>query len=172
MTSGDEGVGASAALAAREALGIGVDGPVPDLLMAVEETGRVPVTVLSLPDGIAGAYGRKHDQAFIFISSKERVVRQRFTLAHEFGHHRLQHRGSFDHVDDLTSQAGSPAEVQANYFAAEFLAPRRAVTNWIEANDEDPRRLEAVVKLAHYFRVSASVALYRLSRIRYLIRAA
>ena len=160
--------GKSAALAARETLGIGVDGPLPDILLAIEDAGQVPVTILRLPDGIAGAYGRKEDHPFIFVGCQEHVARQRFTLAHEYGHHVLRHRGSFDRVENLTARAGSPAEVQANYFAAEFLAPRQAVSNWVQAHDEDPRALKSVVKLAHYFRVNASVALYRLDSSRYL----
>ncbi|MGO8685193.1 MAG: ImmA/IrrE family metallo-endopeptidase [Thermoleophilia bacterium] len=152
----------SAALAAREALGVGGDGPIPDILMLIEDAGRVPVTILRLPGGIAGAYGRKQDHPFIFVNSEESLVRRRFTLAHEFGHHVLRHRGSFDTVDDLTVGASSPAEVQANYFAAAFLAPTRAVFSWVQVHEADPRDLGTVVKLAHYFHVSASAALYRL----------
>jgi Zn-dependent peptidase ImmA (M78 family) len=168
VTSRVDRDGASAALAAREALGVGVDGPLPDILLAIEDAGQVPVTILRLPEGIAGAYGRKEDHSFIFVSCQENVVRQRFTLAHEFGHHVLQHRGSFDRVENLSARAASPAEVQANYFAAEFLAPRQAVSNWVQAHDEDPTALKSVVKLAHYFRVSAAVALYRLDASRFL----
>ena len=172
MTSDDERHGSAAALAARERLGVGVDGPIPDILAVVEGTGRIPVTILPLASEVAGAYGRKQDHAFIFVNSAHSTVRQRFTLAHEFGHHALRHRGSFDRVADLAAGAGSPAEVQANHFAAEFLAPKNAVTNWIEARDDDPAALTTVLKLSHAFRVSASVALYRLSRCRFLGPAA
>jgi Zn-dependent peptidase ImmA (M78 family) len=172
VTSDDARYGSAAALAARERLGVGVDGPLPDILVAVEGTGQIPVAILPLADDVAGAYGRKQEHPFIFVNSAHCTVRQRFTLAHEFAHHELRHRGSFDRVADLAAGAGSPAEVQANYFAAEFLAPKNAVANWVEARDDDPAVLTTVVTLSHAFRVSASVALYRLARCRFLGPAA
>jgi hypothetical protein len=75
----------------RDELGLGREGPIPDLLRLVEEVAGVPITVLPLPAGVAGAYGREDDDAYIFVNSNTYPVRRRFTLAHELGHHALNH---------------------------------------------------------------------------------
>lgn len=144
--------GEAAARAARVRLGLGLEAPLSDAVVVIEDLADVPVTVLELPSGLAGLQGRKHGRSFIFINGVEPPVRQRFTLAHEFGHVELGHAGSVDYVADVFDDGGQvtrpPAEVQADGFAAEFLAP-----------------------LADYFHVSAEVALYRLQAARRLTKA-
>jgi Zn-dependent peptidase ImmA (M78 family) len=147
----------------------------PDLLEAIEATARVPVAVLPLPGGIAGAYGVKMGEPYIFVNSDDWPTRQRFTLAHEFGHHELNHRGSLDLEKDLGSFSSSrpPREVQANWFAAEFLLPLDALQRWMESRafpEEDS--LETVVRLSCSFGISPRVALYRLNKGRFLTHAA
>jgi len=96
-------------------------------------------------------------------------VRQRFTLAHEFGHAELGHAGSVDYSADVFGEGRKPpTEVQADGFAAELLAPVDGVHRWLAAIGEPPPDLETVVRLADYFHVSAEVALYRLQTARLL----
>jgi len=54
---------AQQAQAARARLGLALDGPVPDLLRAVEDGGELAVSVIELPDGISGAYARREGQS-------------------------------------------------------------------------------------------------------------
>ena len=123
--------GFAAARQARSRLGLGLEAPLADLLLAIEGVAGVPVTVLTLPDGLAGLQGRKHDRSFIFVNGTELAVRQRFTLAHEFGHVELGHAGSVDYATDVFGEGRKPpAEVQADGFAAEFLAPADGVRRW------------------------------------------
>ncbi len=163
--------GADAAREARSRLGLGLTGPLSDVLTVIEDVAGVPVTVLALPHGLAGLQGRKHDRSYIFVNGTERVVRQRFTLAHEFGHVELGHAGSVDYTSDvLGGGRRPPAEMQADGFAAEFLAPVAGVRRWLEAVGDPPNDLETVVRLADYFHISAEAGLYRLQAARLLTK--
>jgi Zn-dependent peptidase ImmA (M78 family) len=159
------------ARAARIELGIGLDSPVPDILSLVDTEAAVPVTVLELPEGIAGMLRRKREGSFIFVSSLDAVERQRFTLAHEFGHHRLGYRSVVDRREDIFGFSRDPREVEANAFAGEFLVPHRAIENWLERHELDPASLETVVRLASFFGVSAQMVRFRLENTRRLTTA-
>src|SRR5262245_11791069 len=77
------------------------------------------------------------DCASILINKDHAVVRQRFSIAHEIGHHVLGHQfeeGEHVHVDrgHMVSFRGPRAstgenlrEVEANQFAASLLMPRK-----------------------------------------------
>lgn len=169
MSDTDHARGADAARSARSRLGLGLDGPLADVLVVIEDVAGVPVTILRLPDGLAGLQGRKGDRNYIFLNGEESVVRRRFTLAHEFGHVELGHASSVDYASDVQgSGRRSPTEVQADAFAAEFLAPAAGVRQWLAAIGDPPNDLATVVRLAHYFHISAEAALYRLQTARFL----
>lgn len=158
-----------AAEQARQELGVALNGPLPDILDLVEQGAGLPVTVLDLPAGISGAFGRHPDRSFIFINSCHYPVRRRFTLAHEYGHYRLGHAGTVDPNSNI-DRPRVKVEKDANAFAAAFLLPVQAIDAWVERNRIEPTQinLEAVVILAVYHHVSARVALYGLERARFL----
>jgi Zn-dependent peptidase ImmA (M78 family) len=163
--------GYAAARKVRERLGLGLQAPLADIVEAVEDLAGVPVSVLSLPQGIAGLQGRKQDRGFIFLNGTEPVVRQRFTLAHELGHLEMDHGASVDYTADVCgSSSRPPKEVQADGFAAEFLAPLDGVRTWLALVGDPPLGLETVVRLAGHFHVSAEAALYRLQAAWHLTR--
>src|SRR3954464_5589487 len=156
------GIGQAAMLAARRArleLGFGLGGPLPDLLAAVEGPGGAHVVVLDLGDEVAGACLQRGGLALLFVNGDNAAVRQRFTLAHEFGHCRLGHASVIDRPSDVFGAQHDPAEVAANYFAAEFLMPGQGVRRWARG-----RRLtlDEVVRLAAEYGVSAKAARIRL----------
>lgn len=157
---------AQRAQAARARLGLALDGPVPDLLRAVEDGGELAVSVIELPDGISGAYARREGQGFAFLNLREAPVRQRFTLAHELGHHEFKDGGVIDASADVFGSPTTVRERRANAFAAEFLVPLAAVQRWAQAHADPDVSLVSVAALASWFRVSALVALYRLSAAR------
>ena len=101
MAGGHIAEAVAAARVAREELGLGLDQPVHDILRVVEETQRLPVAVLSLGEGVAGAYIVRKGQPFVFLNGSQPVTRQRFTLAHELGHHRLGHAAVVDGVKEV-----------------------------------------------------------------------
>jgi Zn-dependent peptidase ImmA (M78 family) len=156
-------LGEAAMQAARDArvdLGFGLEGPLPDLLAAIEGPGGAHVVVLDLGEDIAGAcLQRPPDLVLLFVNGAQAPVRQRFTLAHEFGHRRLGHASVIDRVVDVSAGAKDPSEVAANYFAAEFLIPRPAAERWADGR---ALHLDDVVRLACAYGVSAKMARVRL----------
>ncbi len=154
-----------AIVVAREArgdLGLALDAAIGDLLDIVEGRAGIPVTVAALPKGFAGVMRRDHARVDIFINGTHAPARQRFTLAHEFGHYRLGHATVYDTADDIHGR--DPQEMQANAFAGEFLVPRAATDAWLEREGDPKVGLETVVRMARHFGVSADAARIRLEQ--------
>ena len=156
---------AGTAIAQRVALGVGDSGPI-DSLRLIEDEAGAAVILAGVPNGPHGMYTRSGDMPILMVNTSLALVRQRFTLAHEYGHHVLGH----DPVVDVTIDARSsdPREVQANQFAAEFLMPRSGVEIWMSNHDYPDVDLSVVVRIASHFGVSAYVALFRLQEARRL----
>jgi Zn-dependent peptidase ImmA (M78 family)/predicted secreted protein len=72
-----------------------------------------------------GASLRHGDGAGIVINANHPLTLQRFTAAHEYGHHSLGHKHSVDRGSQVEGPARSlnPAEVASQAFASEFLMP-------------------------------------------------
>lgn len=161
----------AAARVAREELGLGLDAPVHDILRLVEETENLPVAVLRLGDGVAGAYLVRRDRPFVFLNGAQAVQRQRFTLAHELGHHRLGHAAVVDGVETVEGRSDEPLEQQANAFAGQFLAPDQALRSWMDAHDDPKIDLNVLVRLATWFGISVPAAVVRLNQAEILRNA-
>jgi Zn-dependent peptidase ImmA (M78 family) len=118
-------------------------------------------------DDIDGLVLELDTGAVIWVNRTQAAVRQRFTMAHELGHHLLRHADTF-HLDlggDLAPNAtgGHPnydwrAERAANEFAATLLMPAHMV-----------RRATATVgdvaALASQFKVSPAAMGFRLTAL-------
>jgi Zn-dependent peptidase ImmA (M78 family) len=160
MPGKDTNTGAKRAREARDALGLGAAAPLECLLATVEDAG-IPVIVARMPMGLAGCCWREGERVLLWVNGDHVAARQRFTLAHEFGHVRCGHEAGLPIVDSVSTLGGftgDPREVQANAFAAEFLAPRAGVEALV---DGDPG-LEDIVRISANFGVSAIAALFRL----------
>ena len=157
--------GAKRARQARADLGFTREGPLPDLLRAIEEHGDAHVVVLKLPEGVAGAYIAKPDLPLLLVNGRQAISRQRFTLAHEFGHFRMRHGSVVDEQKAISGFYGhDPQEVCANAFAAEFLMPCDAVKAWgADYVGDAAVTHEHVLLLACEFGVSAQAARYALT---------
>jgi Zn-dependent peptidase ImmA (M78 family) len=154
--------GAKRGREARAALGLTREGPLPDLLEVVEQ-GGAHVVVLDLPPGVAGAYVAQPDCPLLFVNGDQFIARQRFTLAHEFGHFRMGHETVVDEQAAISGAYGHiPNEVCANAFAAEFLMPKDAIAAWGAERVRGAVTLEHVVLLAAEYGVSAQAARYAL----------
>jgi hypothetical protein len=155
--------GAKRAREARAALGYSRAGPLPDVLEAIEGPGRAHVLLLDLPPDVAGAFIPRPALPLLVVNGRQALARQRFTLAHEFGHHRMGHSYV---VDDQAAIGGGLMddrnEVSANAFAAEFLLPREAVAAWGAEHVRGAVTLEHVLLLAGDYGVSAQAARYAL----------
>lgn len=87
--------------------------------------------------------------------------RQRFTVAHELGHHVMGHGPAFrDTSRSFFSTVHDPKEVSANRFAAELLMPIRVVRRLVL----DEGRTD-IAELAQRFEVSEAAMRYRLKNI-------
>ena len=132
---------------------------------------------------VSGLLVRGTDCTTIGVNSSQHRLRQRFTIAHEFGHF-LLHAGIVEHVDhdyrinardapvdevrvsyrsELSSQATDVEEIEANFFAASLLMPRSLLDEHsaLLAVDDDKK----VRKLASVFDVSGHAMSLRLSNV-------
>ena len=73
-----------------------------------------------------GAYERSKDSGGILVNSQHPPTTQRFTAAHEYGHHVLGHEASVDEEEQMF-QSQQLLEVEAQAFAGEFLMPLQLV---------------------------------------------
>jgi Zn-dependent peptidase ImmA (M78 family)/DNA-binding XRE family transcriptional regulator len=117
------------------------------------------VLVFSRPfaDALSGFLLQLEGGAVIGVNSGHAPVRRRFSMAHELGHHLLDHSERF-HIDLAEGNVpGSDysSERAANDFAAELLMPRRLLTRFAEAQP-------ATAWLAKRFGVSEIAMGYRL----------
>src|SRR4051794_38427168 len=163
MPGKDTNIGAKRAREARERLGLDDLSPVPCVVTLVEERAGLPVAVGALPEKIAGALYRNGMGAIVWVNGKQSVERQRFTVAHEYGHVCCAHEGrrKVDTQAIISGATRDPQEVQANAFAAQLLGPRAGV----EAMVDGSPTLEDVVRIAARFGLSTIAALYRLSTL-------
>ena len=142
--------------------------------VSVEQIARtidVSVRFAPLEDDLSGMAFIKGDAKVIVVNALHHPNRQRFTIAHELGHHVLHHRhlAAGVHVDrvimrrdELSSTGMADVEVQANVFASELLMPQHLIAPEVNAildlNDEV--RLAA---LARRFKVSLAALQFRLA---------
>lgn len=126
-------------------------------------------------DDLSGVAYIDNGVAMIGVNAMHHPNRQRFTAAHELGHH-LLHEDEITgavHVDkgmmralfrdDESSQGINRLEIEANAFASELLMPRSllvAALNGDSVDIEDNAHIEA---LAKKFKVSEAAMRFRLS---------
>ncbi len=103
----------------------------------------------------SGYYARYNGVPSIEYNVMEPPVRQRFTVAHELGHHVLGHTNSPRDAGNFYS-SGDPKERQANRFAAELLMPEAFVRHYYSSG------FASVASLAQLFGVSKDAMGYRL----------
>lgn len=105
------------ALEVRAAMGLG-DGPIPDLVAAIEQTGAVVIVTdlgAARIDAI-GSWPAGHRPVFMLNASTP-ADRRRFTLAHELGHAVMHELPTGDQ------------ESEADRFASELLMPSNSIRN-------------------------------------------
>lgn len=159
----DTNIGAKRAREARAELGLGTTEPLVCILTTIERDAGTPVVLCRLPVGVAGCLTPTDEGPIVWVSGTQFPARQRFTLAHEFGHVRCGHDGrvAIDTFETVSGASTDSREVQANAFAAELLAPADGVRATV---DVEPT-LETVVEVAARFGLSTIAALYRLNTL-------
>jgi Zn-dependent peptidase ImmA (M78 family) len=122
-------------------------------------------------DDVSGLLVRLGETATIGVNITHPPVRQRFTIAHEFGHY-LLHLGISSHFDrdyrinyrsQESSQATDVEEIEANFFAASVLMPKAFLDTdeAVQALDSD----KEVERLAGRYNVSRHAMSLRLANV-------
>lgn len=132
------------------------------------------VTYQPLKSELSGVLVKEPDRVIIGVNSLQSKTRQRFTVAHELGHLRLQHSGEVfvDHMvlrrDRASSQGVDPQEIDANRFAAALLMPQGLVLerlSSIQAATPSLSSQKLIDALAKDFEVSPEAMSYRLASL-------
>lgn len=147
----------------RRRLGLG-NRPIVDIAATLRAAGVKLVQRRLGRGGPDGMYIRRGDLGFILVNSDKYLPRQRFTAAHELGHHVLGHQAAVD--EDVLDARGRAQEEEANTFAANFLVPRRALQERVrQASAITP---DWVYGLSVEYGVSYKTLVYRLHNCRLL----
>lgn len=109
-------------------------------------------------------------EVVIHFNSDEAIPRQRFSIAHEYGHYLLHHKQA---LPVETSTDKERQEEEADFFASNFLVPPRLLDRLCPKIDYAPEHRAALeketLKLASKFNVSRTCmnrAIFRLYHLR------
>lgn len=147
----------------------GVEKPAVDVKRLIHDR-NIEIRFGHLGD-ISGLIARRDGCTIIGVNNDQTATRQRFTLAHEFGHY-LLHEGISSHADNTfrinyrdgkSSKASDVDEMEANFFAACLLMPKTFLDNERAYYDVDNDDL--VSRLADKFEVSQHAMSLRLSNV-------
>lgn len=116
-------------------------------------------------DGLEGAYLRTEGRSYILVNSSARPVRQRFTAAHELGHHFLHPDVDLAHYDQ---NLYTPEDRVANLFAAHLLMDADTVHQLAQA-ESDPLRRALLIR--YKFDVSLEAAAIHLCNLGLMAEA-
>ena len=131
---------------------------------------------MPIEDDVSGMIVMGNNDAAVIINSNHHPNRQRFTGGHEIGHYHLHYQSGAEFIDrvryrrSLTepSTKPEPAEMEANYFAAELLMPRSEVERMIQRLGINVFDDEESADLARYFGVSIQAMAVRLNSLGYV----
>ncbi|MBI4898035.1 MAG: ImmA/IrrE family metallo-endopeptidase [Actinobacteria bacterium] len=159
-------IGAAAASKLRLDAGIGNE-PITDLWAFIRDQGVDLAFHGFGEEGPDGTYRYDGRHALIVVNSDRKpIARQRFTAAHELGHHVLHRKqGQPMRAADADVNAptgGSRQESEAHAFAAYLLAPDAAMRAAFPGVEPADITVEIVVDLAHRFGVAVATTIYRL----------
>ena len=123
--------------------------------------------------GVSGFSYSEGGKKIIGVNVAESDVRQRFTLAHEFGHLTLGIKGlhydqgsGLQFRNDVSSTGTDKKEIEANFFAAELLMPQHMLVSDLEEIMKDRNDAEAIAEeLAQIYSVSNQAMNVRLTSL-------
>jgi predicted secreted protein len=153
------------ALTTRQELAIPLASPV-DVYAAIR---RLRLWLLFEPlEGLFGMYQRQERTAGVMVNVRVHPALQRYTAAHELGHHIMGHEAGIDPESNITRWSNlGKQELAAQMFAAEFLMPLAAVNSaaaalGIRSGDVDEM---SVYQLSLRLRTSYSAMITRLQTL-------
>ena len=152
----------------------GVSAP-PDPVERIIKSRKIALQYAPLDEDLSGMAYIKDGVGIIGVNALHHPNRQRFSAAHELGHHVL-HASEISqavHVDkgirvlfrnDVSALGTEPMEVEANAFASELLIPEDLLASVLEGEGVDLEDEAAIEALARRFRVSPAAMRFRLTR--------
>jgi Zn-dependent peptidase ImmA (M78 family)/DNA-binding XRE family transcriptional regulator len=150
----------------RDRLQLG-DQPILSLRRVLEQEVGVRVFFGRLPSWIAGMYAFASELGYcIFINKSHPPERQRMSMAHEYAHFLAdRYRPGIDYLE---RHARKPANERfAEAFGLAFLMPRASVRRYFNdiVNTTGDFRVADLVRLTHYYFVSAQAAVLRMEQL-------
>ena len=91
-------------------------------------------------DRLLGVYQRIGNASGIAINTARPMTLQRFTAAHELGHHELGHESHLDAEATISEPVHNPKEIQAQTFAGSLLMSELTVETLLEHRGHRPDR--------------------------------
>jgi len=158
---------ARASMAAQRVLARHVnawDSPI-DVFSIVQREG-IWLASRPLDGGLFGFYLRTDQAAGIVVNSNHPETLQRYTCAHELGHHVLGHRSHLDDQHDVSGplRRSNADELAAQVFAGNLLMPLQAVNRALRRHGVERREPSSaeVYLIARDMDVSYSAAVWQL----------
>ena len=159
----------SIADAERRRLGVG-DAPILKLRELLEREAGLRIFHVSLPSGIAGLYGVSDEAGpCVAINSKHPLVRQRWSLAHEYGH--FLTRLDRPEITRMSGYQRLPEQEKfAEQFASAFLMPSSGMERRIRELESGDRKVTVadLLLIAEEYEVSLQALALRLEGLRIL----
>jgi Zn-dependent peptidase ImmA (M78 family)/predicted secreted protein len=123
-----------------------------------------------LSGGLFGFYLRDGDRTGIVVNADHPEPLQRYTCAHELGHHILGHRSHLDEEDDIQGPiiGHRSTELAAQAFAGAFLMPLQAVNRVLRRlriSKQQPLDATDVYAVSRELDVSFSAAAWQLATL-------
>lgn len=148
--------------AARKVLEQYWDKQFPVDIFSIASQMGVQVKYLDVLSAYSGKYQMENGIPTCYVDKLDTIERQRFTLAHEIGHHLHNHGESFRDTNE-TMSCWTPKERVANMFAAEVLMPKAYVDFLIQQ-----KKITHPLTLAEFFKVSPAAMKIRLKETGWL----
>jgi len=148
----------------RLALGLGTEA-ITDLWAFIDAQPDVDLAFHDFGNDADGLYRWNGRRGLIVINRRVHTFgRKRFTAAHELGHHVLHRDGELTEIFDANvyDDGGERKEVEANAFAAYFLAPDAAMKAAFPGRRPAQITVEDVVDLMIRYGLSFRTAAFRL----------
>ncbi|MFQ6110551.1 MAG: ImmA/IrrE family metallo-endopeptidase [Nitrospinota bacterium] len=133
---------------------------------------------ISMPQGVDGMLRVVEGRPFILFRMESLEERNRLTIAHEVGHHRLGHPIQEEHLyrENMGMHTSDPREEQeAFFFASELLVPLSMLNRYFPDDPltcPTPQREKMVGELAKVFLVSKALMRRRLRDLGFMRRMA
>jgi Zn-dependent peptidase ImmA (M78 family) len=152
---------------------LGISEPPVDVFTIAEQRG-VRLRAGELGDEVSGLLMVKGGESTIGYARSHSKNRQRFTVAHELGHHELHrnHELLIDkgpmilYRDGASSSGDDQLEKDANAFAAELLMPASMVRREIRERGLRLADEKEIELLAQIFSVSVTAMVFRLMNLK------